>query len=141
MSAQKKSPQENVLTKQAVIDLANANADRTYISIHENVFDVTAFLDEHPGGEEVLIEHKIKSGKFKDATEAFEDVGHSMDARDLMKKYQIGVLENKKEKPTQAQQEKKDAKKSGGFPMWIFPTLVLIGVGIAYQYLSHRHAV
>lgn len=46
MSAQKKSPQENVLTKQAVIDLANANADRTYISIHENVFDVTAFLDE-----------------------------------------------------------------------------------------------
>lgn len=46
MSAQKKSPQENVLSKQAVIDLANANADRTYISIHENVFDVTAFLDE-----------------------------------------------------------------------------------------------
>lgn len=28
----------------------------------------------------------------KDATEAFEDVGHSTDARELMKEHQIGVL-------------------------------------------------
>lgn len=28
----------------------------------------------------------------KDGTAAFEDVGHSSDARDLMKQYQIGVL-------------------------------------------------
>ena len=42
-----------------------------------------------------MLEHKIKGGKFKDGTEAFEDVGHSMDARDLMKKYQVGVLVSK----------------------------------------------
>lgn len=35
-----------VFTKQAVIDLANDNAGRTYISIHENVYDVTNFLNE-----------------------------------------------------------------------------------------------
>lgn len=28
----------------------------------------------------------------KDGTEAFEDVGHSTDARELMKKYKIGDL-------------------------------------------------
>jgi cytochrome b involved in lipid metabolism len=27
-----------------------------------------------------------------DATEAFEDVGHSDEARDILKKYKIGVL-------------------------------------------------
>ena len=42
---------------------------------------------QHPGGEEVLIE---QAGK--DATESFEDVGHSTDARDIMKKYKIGEL-------------------------------------------------
>lgn len=42
---------------------------------------------KHPGGEEVLLE---QAGK--EATEAFEDVGHSTDARDLMKNYKIGTL-------------------------------------------------
>lgn len=42
---------------------------------------------QHPGGEEVLLEQISK-----DATEAFEDVGHSSDARDMMKKYKVGEL-------------------------------------------------
>jgi cytochrome b involved in lipid metabolism len=42
---------------------------------------------QHPGGEEVMLE---QAGK--DATENFEDVGHSSDARDLMKQYLIGEL-------------------------------------------------
>src|SRR6218665_3670505 len=58
-----------------------------WIVIHDAVYDVTPFLDEHPGGEEVLIE---QAGK--DSTEAFEDVGHSTDARDMMTKYKIGEL-------------------------------------------------
>ena len=40
---------------------------------------------KHPGGEEILIE---SAGK--DATEAFEDVGHSTDAREMMDEYYIG---------------------------------------------------
>lgn len=42
---------------------------------------------KHPGGEEVLME---QAGK--DATEPFEDVGHSTDARELLKEYLIGTL-------------------------------------------------
>jgi len=42
---------------------------------------------KHPGGEEVL-----KEQHGKDATHAFEDVGHSSDAREQMKQYEIAEL-------------------------------------------------
>ncbi|XP_077293066.1 cytochrome b5-like [Arctopsyche grandis] len=58
-----------------------------WMIIFNSVYDVTAFLEEHPGGGDVLIEN----GGI-DATVAFEDVGHSSDARELMKKYKIGDL-------------------------------------------------
>jgi cytochrome b5 len=43
--------------------------------------------DEFLGGEEVLIEF---AGK--DSTEAFDDVGHSQDAKDILKQYHIGTI-------------------------------------------------
>jgi len=55
--------------------------------IHDKVYDVTPFLDEHPGGEEILHEN---AGI--DATENFEDVGHSSDAREMLDDYYIGEL-------------------------------------------------
>ncbi|KAK3551961.1 hypothetical protein QTP70_031498 [Hemibagrus guttatus] len=59
----------------------------TWIIINHKVYDVTKFLEEHPGGEEVLRE---QAGG--DATESFEDVGHSTDARELSKNMMIGEL-------------------------------------------------
>lgn len=44
-------------------------------------------LFQHPGGEEVLLE---QAGR--DATESFEDVGHSTDAREMLKQYYIGEV-------------------------------------------------
>ncbi|XP_073967812.1 cytochrome b5 [Bombus fervidus] len=61
--------------------------DKTLFIIHDNVYDVTKFLNEHPGGEEVLLDH---GGK--DASEDFDDVGHSKDALDLMNNYKVGEL-------------------------------------------------
>jgi len=55
--------------------------------IHDKVYDITNFLDEHPGGEEILIEN---AGI--DASESFEDVGHSSDAREMLAEYLIGEL-------------------------------------------------
>ncbi|KAJ0093401.1 hypothetical protein Patl1_25972 [Pistacia atlantica] len=43
------------------------------------VYDVTKFLEDHPGGDEVLL---LATGK--DATDDFEDVGHSSSAKELM---------------------------------------------------------
>ncbi|CAL5408009.1 unnamed protein product [Camellia sinensis] len=52
------------------------------------VYDVTPFMDDHPGGDEVLL-----SATGKDATNDFEDVGHSDSAREMMEKYYIGEID------------------------------------------------
>lgn len=52
---------------------------------------MTKFLEEHPGGEEVLLE---SAGK--DATKDFSDIGHSTAAKNLLLKYQIGYLQGHK---------------------------------------------
>ncbi|CAK6982372.1 cytochrome b5 [Scomber scombrus] len=59
----------------------------TWIIIHNKVYDVTKFLEEHPGGEEVLREQAGGN-----ATESFEDVGHSTDAREMASDMIIGEL-------------------------------------------------
>lgn len=58
-----------------------------WVVIHNKVYDVTKFLDEHPGGEEVILD---VGGQY--ATDPFEDVGHSEDARELLDQYLIGEL-------------------------------------------------
>ncbi|NXA33506.1 CYB5 protein, partial [Eudromia elegans] len=63
------------------------NSQSTWFILHNRVYDVTKFLEEHPGGEEVLRE---QAGG--DATENFEDVGHSTDARALSETFIIGEL-------------------------------------------------
>lgn len=45
-------------------------------------------MDDHPGGDEVLL-----SATGKDATNDFEDVGHSDSAREMMDKYYIGEID------------------------------------------------
>ncbi|XP_022097650.1 cytochrome b5-like isoform X2 [Acanthaster planci] len=65
----------------------NKTSQSIWVVIHNKVYDVTKFLDDHPGGEEVLLEQGGAN-----ATESFEDVGHSSDARELMKDYLIGDL-------------------------------------------------
>ena len=48
---------------------------------------MTNYLEDHPGGPEILLE---VAGT--DATEAFEDIGHSDDAREAMEPLYIGDL-------------------------------------------------
>ncbi|KAL3650582.1 Cytochrome b5 isoform E [Castilleja foliolosa] len=59
-----------------------------WLVISGKVYDVTPFMDEHPGGDEVLI-----AATGKDATNDFEDVGHSDSAREMMDKYYIGDID------------------------------------------------
>lgn len=46
-------------------------------------------MDDHPGGDEVLL-----AATGKDATDDFEDVGHSTSAREMMDKYYIGEVDS-----------------------------------------------
>lgn len=58
------------------------------------VYDVTKYLEDHPGGAEVLAE-----AAGTDATEAFENAGHSEDAFEIMADFQVGTLNGYKKKP------------------------------------------
>ncbi|KAH0726610.1 hypothetical protein KY284_002475 [Solanum tuberosum] len=69
--------------------LEHNNKDDCWLLISGKVYDVTSFLDDHPGGDEVLL-----TATGKDATDDFEDVGHSDDAREMLKKYFIGEIDS-----------------------------------------------
>ncbi|KAJ3204771.1 Cytochrome b5 [Entophlyctis luteolus] len=65
----------------------HASAADCWMAIHGKVYNVTAFLSEHPGGEEILVE---LAGQ--DATEAFDDIGHSNDAKKMLVPMLVGRL-------------------------------------------------
>jgi len=68
--------------------------------IHDKVYDTSSFVDEHPGGEEVLLD---VGGQ--DATEAFEDVGHSDEAREILEGLLVGTLKRLVRIPTYLENE------------------------------------
>ncbi|KAF9581723.1 hypothetical protein BGW38_001154 [Lunasporangiospora selenospora] len=71
-------------------DLAeHSSREDLYLVIDGKVYDCTKFLDEHPGGEEVLVD---EAGK--DATESFEDVGHSEEAREMLTDMFVGNFQS-----------------------------------------------
>ncbi|XP_057672098.1 cytochrome b5-like [Diorhabda carinulata] len=75
---------------------------RVWIIIKDIVYDVTDYLDEHPGGGELITEW---AGK--DATKEFDDFGHSLDAKKDLKKYRIGeVVEEQRKKKTKTDDKK-----------------------------------
>ncbi|ODQ61693.1 hypothetical protein WICANDRAFT_24647, partial [Wickerhamomyces anomalus NRRL Y-366-8] len=61
--------------------------DDLWMIIHDKVYDVTSMIDEHPGGAEVLFEC---AGM--DATEPFDDVGHSQDSVNMLKPLFVGLV-------------------------------------------------
>ena len=61
--------------------------DDCWIILFDRVYDVTEFLEEHPGGSYIMLE----SGG-RDATLAFRGSRHTRDAYDMLDKYLIGVL-------------------------------------------------
>jgi len=108
-----------------------------WLAIHDEVYDVTSFLEEHPGGEEVLRE---QGGGY--ATEAFEDVGHSTDARELMKKYHIGVLaegsrETKRTK-TRTSPGTPVPERGSSWLSWLIPLGVAALAAFAFKYFSSQ---
>lgn len=58
-----------------------------WIVIDNKVYDITTYLDYHPGGKVFVLQ---SAGQ--EATQKFNESEHSNTARDLLKKYLIGVL-------------------------------------------------
>ncbi|KAL1532076.1 Cytochrome b5 isoform E [Salvia divinorum] len=104
-----------------------------WLVISGKVYDVTPFMDEHPGGDEVLL-----AATGKDATNDFEDVGHSDSAREMMDKYCIGEIDLasvplKRTYPPPSQRTAYNANKSSDFGIKILQFLVpLVILGLAF---------
>jgi cytochrome b involved in lipid metabolism len=57
--------------------------------IHGKVYSVTPYLNDHPGGIEIITDLAGQN-----ATEAYDDVGHSEEAHQILAKYLIGDVDN-----------------------------------------------
>ncbi|XP_042196183.1 cytochrome b5 [Callorhinchus milii] len=103
----------------------------TWLVIHDKVYDVTKFLDEHPGGEEVLFE---QAGG--DATESFEDVGHSSDAREMLTQYCIAELDpaDRKKENSKDVLITTSSSHSSWWTNWLIPALAAAVVGLMYRF-------
>ena len=66
---------------------AHNNKSDCWLAVEGSVYDVTKFIDQHPGGEEIL------KGCGKDATSLFNSVpNHADEGRELLPSYVIGKL-------------------------------------------------
>ncbi|XP_016003881.1 cytochrome b5 isoform X1 [Rousettus aegyptiacus] len=103
----------------------------TWLILHHKVYDLTKFMEEHPGGEEVLREH---AGD--DATENFEDIGHSSDARELSKTFVIGEVHPddraKMSKPSESLLTTVDSNPSW-WTNWVIPAISVLVVALMYH--------
>lgn len=120
--------------KRSEITARNNKLDAVFI-IDNQVYDVTKFLDDHPGGHEVLL-----NNAGKDATEEFDDIGHSLDAKELMKKFLIGEVVA--EERIQSSRSKNiwsapaSEEESGNFfTSWKFPVVLGLIATVLYSYL------
>lgn len=88
------SPGLKLFTRKQVAEEASASFDDVLacrrpllVIIHNDVYDLGPYLQEHPGGSEALLDY---AGR--DATSAFDDIGHSSSARRVMLMFRVGTL-------------------------------------------------
>lgn len=85
---------------------------------------------QHPGGDEVLLE---EAGK--DATEPFEDVGHSEDARAQVERLFIGNLSDPENLPKRAGKMSDMSSGGSGSSTYVLIVAVVAAI-VGYLYLN-----
>jgi cytochrome b involved in lipid metabolism len=137
----KTTSDKKVLTLAEVNQLAE-DKNKCILVINNRVYDITQFIDEHPGGEEVL-----KEQHGKNASDAFEDVGHSSDAREQMKAYEIAELHPNdvktpaKSRPLIVNSNANTAvsSSSGGTSLikWVIPLVIVIIAIVYFRFMTN----
>ncbi|KAL3507343.1 hypothetical protein ACH5RR_032725 [Cinchona calisaya] len=120
------------------VSLHNTSKDCWFI-INAKAYDVTNFLDDHPGGGDILLE-----AAGKDASEKFEDAGHGSAARLMLDEYYVGEIDpstTPKHAVTATTQlppkEPKVGKgKSSAFIAKILPFLLIVGLVAGIHFSS-----
>ena len=97
----KKSSSSSSKNEIGFAELCRHNAyDDLWLAIDGIVYDVTPFMDDHPGGGDIML-----SAAGKDGTDDFEDVGHSPHARELLKRFKVGTFKGDFSSSTTQQEE------------------------------------
>ena len=68
----------------------HCTVDSCWMVVFDKVYDLTDFIEYHPGGYEIMLEY---GGT--DATNAFNEKPHTIDAAVMLEKYLIGELVKK----------------------------------------------
>ncbi|KAJ8899049.1 hypothetical protein K2173_010047 [Erythroxylum novogranatense] len=113
-----------------------------WLVIEGKVYDVTKFLEDHPGGDEVLL-----SATGKDATDDFEDVGHSTSARSMMDEFYVGDIDTStiptKVKYTPPKQPHYNQDKTPEFIIRLLQflaPLVILGLAVGIRFYTKSSA-
>ncbi|KAF4504755.1 hypothetical protein G6O67_008164 [Ophiocordyceps sinensis] len=122
-------------------DVAEHNTKKDiFLVIHDKVYDCAKFIDEHPGGEEVMLD---VAGQ--DASEAFEDVGHSDEARETLDQLLVGTLKRQAGDPAPKAAPQTSTSSAGssdktGFGIGLYGIILVGGIlaYVAFQYMA-RH--
>merc|ERR1712032_600734 len=101
--------------------------------IHDVVVKVPrSFLEDHPGGPEIL-----QSVAGKDVSKDFEDISHSDEAREMIAPWVIGVKEGASDEARRrymvpSAKDVLDLAGGGGSVRFMIPVLVLVLAGVCY---------
>lgn len=77
-TSQKQNDSKTELRCITVAELKSKNTEQEcWLCIHGRVYDVTKFLSEHPGGDDILLD----VAGAQDATQEFNNTGHSQTDR------------------------------------------------------------
>ncbi|XP_031114289.1 cytochrome b5-like [Ipomoea triloba] len=119
----------------------NHNKD-CWLIIGGKVYDVTKFLEDHPGGDDVLL-----SATGKDATDDFEDIGHSSSARAMLDEFLVGDIDSStipaNTKYTPPKQPHYNQDKTPEFLVKLLQFLVpliILGVAVAIRFYTKQSA-
>ncbi|KAJ5619870.1 hypothetical protein N7510_003854 [Penicillium lagena] len=109
-----------------------------FLIVHDKVYDCGSFVDEHPGGEEVLLDVAGQDG-----TEAFEDVGHSDEAREILDGLLVGTVKRMPGDPAPrapaTTAPASSSSSSGGFGIGLY-AVILVGGAVAYAAYNYLQA-
>ncbi|KAK6427918.1 hypothetical protein LTR95_015944 [Oleoguttula sp. CCFEE 5521] len=111
-----------------------------FMIVHDKVYDTSSFVDEHPGGEEVLLD---VGGQ--DASEASEDVGHSDEAREILNGLLVGTLKRGENDPPAPSAKPagvsvpKNASDATGLGISVY-ALILFGGALAFFAYTYLYA-
>lgn len=95
------------------------------------VYDVTRYLDDHPGGSEVLLDVAGQN-----ADEFFEDIGHSTEARKELAKYLIGTYKMTEAEIEELRAKEAEAKKGFGTSNIILMSIVFALIALGWNFLN-----